>query len=52
MGRAMDKTKDVPDKESDSRGSSDSEMEDELQAPPEGLRGVTPDLYRNSSLGM
>ena len=52
MGRAMDKTKDIPDKESNSHTSSDSEIEDELEAPREGERGLTPDLYRNSSLGM
>ncbi|THH06601.1 hypothetical protein EW145_g3974 [Phellinidium pouzarii] len=51
MGRASDKKKDSQDKKSSTSSPLSSEDEDEDEMDTEG-RGETPDLYRNSSLGM
>ena len=50
MGRASDKGKDIPGKIDTPRSlSSESEDEDDIV---DDVREETPDLYRNSSLGM
>ncbi|KAH8119411.1 hypothetical protein DFH11DRAFT_1782299 [Phellopilus nigrolimitatus] len=52
MGRASDKTKENQDKKSSSSSSLSSEEDDEDDDMDNEGREETPDLYRNSSLGM